>query len=178
MFHRKQTPNIDNPLLSVKNGLVPIYIHAYRGFSFPCCNRLTSQFKKDYAMHVRKIDTGKDSHAMKLVVFILNKEDLLDEVLAAYVEAEVPGATILDSEGMGRFLTYEVPLFASFKEFMKGNKPYNKTIFSVVDKEDKVKKLEELIEKVCGSLNEPGTGVLFSVPVDYVRGLRQPEEDS
>jgi nitrogen regulatory protein P-II 1 len=105
---------------------------------------------------------------MKLVVFVLNKEELLDEVLAAY----------MDSEGMGRFLTYEVPLFASFKEFMKGNKPYNKTIFSVVDKDEKVKRLEELIEKVCGPLSEPGTGVLFSVPVDYVRGLRRLEEDS
>jgi nitrogen regulatory protein P-II 1 len=115
---------------------------------------------------------------MKLVVFVLNREELLDEVLAAYVEAEVPGATILDSEGMGRFLTYEVPLFASFKEFMKGNKPYNKTILSVVDKDEKIKKLEELIEKVCGPLSEPGTGVLFSIPIDYVRGLRRMEEDS
>ena len=113
---------------------------------------------------------------MKLVIFVLNKEELLDEVLAAFLEAEVPGATILDSEGMGRFLTYEVPLFASFKEFMKGNKPYNKTIFSVVDSDAKVMRLEELIEKVCGSLSEPGTGILFTVPVDYVRGLRRLEE--
>jgi nitrogen regulatory protein PII len=113
---------------------------------------------------------------MKLVFFVLNKEELLDEVLAAFLEAEVPGATILDSEGMGRFLTYEVPLFASFKEFMKGNKPYNKTIFSVVDSDAKVMRLEELIEKVCGSLSEPGTGILFTVPVDYVRGLRRLEE--
>ena len=113
---------------------------------------------------------------MKLVFFVLNKEELLDEVLAAFIEAEVPGATILDSEGMGRFLTYEVPLFASFKEFMKGNKPYNKTIFSVVDSDAKVMRLEELIEKVCGSLSEPGTGILFTVPVDYVRGLRRLEE--
>lgn len=113
---------------------------------------------------------------MKLVFFVLNKEELLGEVLAAFVEAEVPGATILDSEGMGRFLTYEVPLFASFKEFMKGNKPYNKTILSVVDSDAKIKRLEELFEKVCGSLSEPGTGILFAVPVDYVRGLRRLEE--
>jgi nitrogen regulatory protein PII len=114
--------------------------------------------------------------SVKLVVFILNKEDLLDEVLTAFVEAEVPGATILDSEGMGHFLTYEVPLFASFKEFMKGNKPYNKTIISVVDSDSKVNRLEELIEKVCGPLHEPGTGILFTVPVDYVRGLRRVED--
>ncbi len=113
---------------------------------------------------------------MKLVVFVLNREELLDKVLAAFLEADVPGATILDSEGMGHFLTYEVPLFASFKEFMKGNKPYNKTILSVVDGEAKVKKLEELIEKVCGPLSEPGAGILFTVPVDYARGLRSLED--
>ncbi|MCD6407386.1 hypothetical protein J7L81_05910 [Candidatus Aerophobetes bacterium] len=108
---------------------------------------------------------------MKLLVFVLNKEELLEEVLQAFVEAGIPGATILDSEGMGRFLTYELPLFADFREFMKGNKPYNKTIFSVVEDEGKVKKVEELIEKICGSLSEPGTGILFTLPVDYVKGL-------
>ena len=102
---------------------------------------------------------------------MLNKEELLEEVLQAFVEAGIPGATILDSEGMGRFLTYELPLFADFREFMKGNKPYNKTIFSVVEDEGKVKKVEELIEKICGSLSEPGTGILFTLPVDYVKGL-------
>lgn len=92
---------------------------------------------------------------MKLVVFVLNKEELLEEVLAAYVEAGVGGATILDSEGMGRFLTYEVPLFADFKQFMKGNKPYNKTIFSVVRNEALIPRLEKLLDKICGGLDEP-----------------------
>lgn len=113
---------------------------------------------------------------MKLLVFVLNKEELLEEVLEAFVEAEIPGATILDSEGMGRFLTYEVPLFADFREFMKGNKPYNKTIFSVVDKDEKIKKVEELIEKICGSLFDPGTGILFTLTVDYAKGLIRGEK--
>jgi len=34
---------------------------------------------------------------MKLLVFVLNKEELLDDVLEVYVEAGIPGATILDS---------------------------------------------------------------------------------
>mgnify|MGYP000520267429 CR=1 FL=1 len=115
---------------------------------------------------------------MKLVVFVLNNEDLLDEVLAAFVEAGVPGATILDSEGMGHFLTYEVPLFAGFKEFMKGNKPYNKTIFSVIERDEQLRRLQELIEKVCGSLANPGTGILFSVPVDFALGIRRMQQES
>jgi len=113
---------------------------------------------------------------MKLLVFVLNKEEFLEDVLEAFVEAGITGATILDSEGMGRFLTYEVPLFADFRDFMKGNKPYNKTIFSVVDKEEKIKKVEDLIEKICGDLSSPGTGIFFTLPLDYVKGLvKEPE---
>lgn len=114
---------------------------------------------------------------MKLVVFVLNREDLLERVLEAYVEAGIPGATILDSEGMGRFLTYEVPLFADFKEFMKGNKPYNKTILSVVQEEEAIPRLREILDEVTGGLSAPGTGILFAVPVDFAVGLvgQEPE---
>lgn len=114
---------------------------------------------------------------MKLLVFVLNKEELLEDVLVAYVEAGIAGATILDSEGMGRFLTYEVPLFADFKDFMKGNKPYNKTIFSVVRDDTKIAVLERLLDEICGGLDEPGTGILFSLPVDFARGLVKEEEE-
>lgn len=113
---------------------------------------------------------------MKLVVFVLNNEELLDQVLEAYVEAGIDGATILDSEGMGQFLTYEVPLFAEFKEFMKGNKPYNKTIISVVREEEAIPELKRLLDAVCGDLSAPGTGVFFTVPVDYAAGLVGGEE--
>ncbi len=113
---------------------------------------------------------------MKLVVFVLNREELLDDVLAAYVEAGIPGATVLDSEGMGRYLTYEVPLFADFKEYMKGNKPYNKTILSVVRDERGIPQLKKLLDKITGGLSRPGTGILFSIPVDYAVGLIDTEE--
>ncbi|MFP4113793.1 MAG: hypothetical protein ACOC2Y_08335 [Spirochaetota bacterium] len=108
---------------------------------------------------------------MRLIVFVLNREELLERVLEAYVEVGITGATILDSEGMGRFLTYEVPLFADFKEFMKGNKPYNKTILSVVDDDSLFERLRTILDEVCGGLSSPGTGILFSLPVDTAVGL-------
>ena len=115
--------------------------------------------------------------AMKLMVFVLNREELLDEVLAAYVEAGIPGATVLDSEGMGRYLTYEVPLFADFKDFMKGNKPYNKTILSVVSDERLIPHLKKLLDKITGGLSQPGTGILFTIPVDFAAGLVETETE-
>jgi len=108
---------------------------------------------------------------MKLLVFVLNKEELLEDVLAAYIEAGIPGATIIDSEGMGRFLTYEVPLFSDFKDFMKGNKPYNKTILSVLSDVTALDRLEKLLDRICGDLSTPGTGILFTLPIDYCKGL-------
>jgi nitrogen regulatory protein P-II 1 len=108
---------------------------------------------------------------MRLIVFVLNREELLERVLEAYVEVGITGATILDSEGMGRFLTYEVPLFADFKGFMKGNKPYNKTILSVVQDDAILEDLRTILDEVCGGLASPGTGILFSVPVDFAVGL-------
>jgi nitrogen regulatory protein P-II 1 len=114
---------------------------------------------------------------MKLLVFVLNKEEYLEDVLEAYVEAGVAGATLLDSEGMGRFLAYEVPLFASFREFMKGNKPYNKTIISVIKHDSVVSRVKQLVDEVVGGLENPGTGIMFTVPVDWAAGLVPEDEE-
>ena len=118
------------------------------------------------------IPTGVgDTLVMKILVFILNEEEYLEEILEAYVEAGISRATILDSEGMGRFLTYEIPLFADFKDFMKGNKPYNKTILSLIHDNSVLDQLVPLVEKTIGSLDQPGTGLMFTLPVDWAHGI-------
>jgi nitrogen regulatory protein PII len=113
---------------------------------------------------------------MKLLVFILNKEELLANVLSAFLEAGVRDATILDSVGMGRFLTYEVPFFAGFRDLMREAKPRNKTIISVIKDESVLPHLEKLLDRVCGGLGAPGTGIFFTVPVDYCAGSGAVEE--
>ncbi|MDA3957085.1 hypothetical protein [Oceanispirochaeta sp.] len=114
---------------------------------------------------------------MKLLVFVLNDEEYLEQVLSAYIEAGVAGATILDSEGMGRFLAYEVPLFAGFKDFMKGNRPYNKTILSVIREQDTIEDLKKLVDEIVGGLDKPGTGIMFTLPIDWASGLVPEEEE-
>ncbi len=104
---------------------------------------------------------------MKLLVFILNKAEFLEGVLEAYVEAGIGGATIIDSVGMGHFLASEVPLFADFKDFMKGNKPCNKTIISIVSDDSVIPRLKSIIDEVVGGMDKAGTGIMFTVPVDW-----------
>lgn len=109
---------------------------------------------------------------LKLLVFVLNKEELLSDVMSAFVEIGV-GATILDSEGLFRTMVDEVPLFAEFRELMKGSKPYNRTIFSVIRSQEKLDEIVKVIHDICGDLSEPNTGILFTIPVDRVIGLTE-----
>ena len=107
---------------------------------------------------------------MQLLIFILNKEEHLEEVLEAFVELDIGGATIIDSVGMGRILAHDIPIFAGFRNLMQESRPGNKTILSVVD-ENKVELVIKAIEQICGQLTEPGNGVFFTLPITTVRGI-------
>ncbi len=109
---------------------------------------------------------------MKLFVYILNQQEKIDEVLAGFIEIGMTGATIIDSVGMGRILAKDVPIFAGFQSLLSGSRPYNKTIFSVVEDDQKIESALKLIEEVCGSFDEPGAGIAFTVPLDQVHGLK------
>lgn len=108
---------------------------------------------------------------MKLLVLILNKVEKLEEVLEGFLEVGVTGATIIDSIGMGHVISEEVPIFAGLRFMFAGAKPHNKMIVSVItdNKEDPVIKV---LKKILGDLGQPGTGIVFTMPLDRVEGLK------
>lgn len=108
---------------------------------------------------------------MKLLIVILNKVEKLEEVLEGYLEIGISGATVIDSVGMGHILSEEVPIFAGLRFMFAGAKPHNKTIFSAI-KDEKEKPAIELLEKILGGLTQPGTGIVFTIPIDTVEGLK------
>jgi nitrogen regulatory protein PII len=108
---------------------------------------------------------------MQLLLFILNKEEHLEEILEMFLELDITGATIIDSIGMGRILAYDIPIFAGFRNLMQDSRPGNKTIFTVLH-EDKVQSVIRGIEQICGNLNEPGSGILITLPVSNVKGIK------
>lgn len=110
---------------------------------------------------------------MKLLVLVLNKEEYLDEILEAFVEVGITGATILDSAGMGRKLAYDIPIFAGLRKSIKTSE-YSKTIFSVVQNDETLEAVIDLVEEII-DLNEPGTCLLFVVPLLMVKGLKEDE---
>lgn len=113
---------------------------------------------------------------MQLLIAVINHEEKLDDVLAGFVELGITGATIIGSEGMGRVLSHDVPIFAGLRSLTARSRPNNQTIFSVVQ-DDKVDAAIALMQEVCGDLNSPGAGIVFVVPVSRVVGLA-PELES
>jgi nitrogen regulatory protein P-II 1 len=108
---------------------------------------------------------------MKLLVLILNKVEKLEEVLEGYLEVGITGSTIIDSVGMGHFLSEEVPIFAGLRFMFAGSKPHNKIVMSVIQ-EEKEEEAIGLLRNILGDLSEPGTGIVFTLPVERVEGLK------
>lgn len=107
---------------------------------------------------------------MKLLILILNKVEKLEEVLEGFIEIGITGATVIDSIGMGHILSEDVPIFLGLRFMFAGAKPHNKTILSAI-KDEKEKPAIDLLRKILGDLNDPGTGIVFTVPLDRVEGL-------
>lgn len=112
---------------------------------------------------------------MHVLFLILNETEYLDDILAAFVEVGVKGATILDSQGMASAiasnLNKQVPLFGSLKSFLDSSRPYNKTVFTVVESEELLDKAIGAVNNVIGDICQPGIGLMFSVPIGRVYGL-------
>ncbi len=112
---------------------------------------------------------------MRLLVLILNKVELLDELLTAFTDCGIQGATILTSTGMARELARadgnnDVPFLGSLRALLDPEREENKTIFTVL-REEQVGAAVETIEAVVGDLSDPDTGILFTLPVDYMKGM-------
>jgi nitrogen regulatory protein P-II 1 len=102
---------------------------------------------------------------------VINQEEKLDDILAGFLELGITGATVIRSEGMGRVLSQDIPVFAGLQTLMSRARPQNQTIFSVIREEAKVEGAIALLQEICGDMNDPATGIVMTLPVHRVVGL-------
>jgi nitrogen regulatory protein P-II 1 len=108
---------------------------------------------------------------VQLLIAVINHPEKLDEILSGFVELGITGATILNSEGMGRVLANEVPIFAGVAALAAYSRAQNYTIFSVIREPAKVDEVIRLLQEICGNLEDPATGIVFTIPATRVVGL-------
>ncbi|HHX74556.1 MAG TPA: hypothetical protein GX699_06605 [Firmicutes bacterium] len=111
---------------------------------------------------------------MELLVLVLNQPEHLDAILEGFLQAGLSGATVLESTGMGRTLCDKVPVFGGLRNLIRGCRPDNVTVFTVIGSVEKRQKAVKVIEDILGDLDRPNTGLYFTVPVSMVRGLAEP----
>lgn len=110
---------------------------------------------------------------MFALFIVLNEPEYLPQVLYKIKQLDIRGATVIDSMGASAINkdVYNIPLIGGFMKSMDGDIHYNKTIFSVIEREEQVTKVMHHIEKILGGdMKRPNKGIMFVVPVTHMRG--------
>jgi nitrogen regulatory protein P-II 1 len=112
----------------------------------------------------------------QLLVYVLNAPDYLDDVLAAFLEANITAATVLESQGIGGLLSRDMPIFASFRHLLTGSRPYSYTIVAPVIDGEAVEEVIALLRDVLAEAAPEDRGFLVSVPIAGFVNLADEDE--
>ena len=110
----------------------------------------------------------------RLLVAVINDPEKIEEIMSGFLELGITGATILNSEGMGNVLSHDIPIFAGLQTLIDRSRPENRTILTVVSA-DLIDPIIALLQESCGDLQDPATGIVFTLPLDRVVGLATQE---
>jgi nitrogen regulatory protein PII len=125
---------------------------------------------------IERLTVLEEVSKMYLLVDVLEHTEHLSTILEKFAKIGVSGTTALDSTGMGRMLLEshaDVPVAKTIAKVVAGHQPTNKTLFAVIEEEETLKKAIEAIKSICGDLNKPGKGILFTISLDSVEGLNK-----
>ena len=113
----------------------------------------------------------------ELIVMVLDDPSKTEDVLQTWLDQGVTGTTILDSRGLLQEMCRQggarddVPLIPSLSALMQCREESHRTLFVIVPDGFDTESLVTATELVTGALSEPGTGILFVVPIGRVWGL-------
>jgi nitrogen regulatory protein P-II 1 len=120
---------------------------------------------------------------MSMVLFVLHDPEKLQQVLSAWDGCGISGATVLYNTGIGRLrqnggLRDDLPLIPSLSDFFDSPENHGQTLFTITDDDSLIPALIEATERVVGSLNQPGNGILAVFPTSQIRGLIKRDKSS
>jgi nitrogen regulatory protein P-II 1 len=111
-----------------------------------------------------------DASSKELLCCFVKKEQKIEEILTGFLDLGITGATVLDGRGMGEIISVDVPIFAGLRSFFPRGNIHTFIILSVLE-HNQIDDAISLIHEVCGNLAEPGTGIVFTLPLTGVYGL-------
>ncbi len=107
---------------------------------------------------------------MKFAVIFLNRIEYLEDLLSAFLEIGVSGATVLDSIGMGHIISQNIPIFAGLREAFAGSSPNHKLILVVLE-EEMVAKVAEVLADICIEVDNSKSYFMVTFAIDDLIGF-------
>lgn len=110
---------------------------------------------------------------MQLLILILKKVELMEELIESLAKSGVGGGTILDGTGMAKSLMNmeELPIFGMLRRVLSDEEKESCKVMLFVLHDEQVMTTRKTIKEVIGDFNVPNTGIMFSIPITYVEGL-------
>jgi nitrogen regulatory protein P-II 1 len=103
---------------------------------------------------------------MQILLIILYREDLLDEVLTALVEMEISGAAVLEGTSMERVLSEDVPIFAGLWDALGGGGGQTRLVVASIQDPEIFDPLLQVLKEEGADFSNPEVGKIFTVPID------------
>ena len=70
---------------------------------------------------------------MELLLVVLHREELLDDVLSSLVELELPDAIVLESRTSLELLERDLPIFAGIRSLIPGGIDFSRLVLCLVE---------------------------------------------
>ncbi len=113
---------------------------------------------------------------MKLVILITAQTEQTLEIATAWQQAGATGVTILEGYGLRRLqekmgIRDDFPFVPSLSALMRGNEVETHLLISVVH-DELAEALHQATSAILGDLTLPGNGVILTIDVASLAGLR------
>jgi nitrogen regulatory protein PII len=113
-------------------------------------------------------DSAEDK---RLMVIILDQPQLLDDLLTGFLDLGVPGATIVETRGMGEVIRTDMPVFAGLAALFPENTG-TRMVMSVLPAA-LVEPVLKLVDEIVEGMDGKQSAVCFTLPVDRFSLIRK-----
>ncbi len=108
---------------------------------------------------------------MQLLLAILHREELLDEVLSTLVELEAPDAVVVESRSGLELLERDLPIFAGLRSLIPSGIDFSSLIVCVIEDDRLAEEALAAVSRLEESPRNEGEGVnmVMLIPVSTIR---------
>ncbi len=110
---------------------------------------------------------------MIALVIVVNRIELLEDLIEEFRQNKIYCGTMFDSIGMASISEFD-GLMGSFRGAFNKSRPFNKTLLMLLP-ESEIPIAQACVRKILGDLSLENVGIMFTMPVASFEGIRRVE---